>query len=240
MNRIIRAFSEKSPTSVGEEFDLSETESIHLSRVLRIQAGESLEVLDGRGGCFRSECVAVNRAKVRVRVLEVKHASQLVPQVQMVIALGKGNKWEDLIRPLTELGVDRLTPLLTERTEGRFDQTKLENKKDRWHKIAQEACKQSGNPWMPLFDDPITFDDALSPSQPNVDCWMGSLRQDLIKFSPKSNQNKLSIFVGPEGGWTLEEEAKARDSGFSFFTLCHHVLRVETAAVSALAVARQH
>ena len=89
---------------------------------------------------------------------------------------------------MCELGVSRLTPLISERTEGVFSFSKVEEKKDRWRKIAQEACKQSGNLWLPTFDNPTLFMDGLS--QVNNGCeglWFGSLspEQKIITFSRK-------------------------------------------------------
>ncbi len=227
-----------SPSQLGEEIILPENESIHISRVLRMQKGDKLEALDGRGGRFSAECLEINRSKVRVRILGIDQIMPALPEIRMVIALGKGNKWEELIRPLTELGVSQLIPLITDRTEGVFESGKLADKKERWQKIAQEACKQSGNTWMPKFDDPIHFEDQLTKVEKEENCWMGSLRTDAIKLSPSPACRQLSIYIGPEGGWSLKEEENARKSGFDFFTLGDHVLRVDTAAVCALAVAR--
>jgi len=195
MTRFIRAFAEHSPTEVGEEITLPDKEAIHLSRVLRLQNGDSLELLDGKGGSFPSVCLESNRSKVTVRVLKLVHDSPNPCSIRMAVALGKGNKWEELIRPLTELGVARLTP--------------------------------------------IPFTNKVTQVEEGEDCWMGSLRDDSIPLSPRSGVSSLSIFIGPEGGWSEEEEESARVQGFSFFTLGTHALRVETAAISALAVARQ-
>ena len=239
MSRSIRAFIEQSPIEVGEEIFLPENEAVHLSRVLRIRPGDKLECLDGKGGKFSGECLEVDRSLVRVRVVGCDLISPHTSRIRMVIALSKGNKWDELIRPLCELGVSRLTPLISERTEGAFSLKKFEEKKDRWRKIAQEACKQSGNPWVPTFDHPTLFADALSLVNDGEHCWFGSLNEGVKKLSPLPDKKTVAIFIGPEGGWTEEEEDFARKEGLSFFRLSPHVLRVETAAVSALAVARQ-
>ena len=162
MSRVIRVFTEQSPVSLGGEIILPSSESTHLARVLRIKEGDPVEVLDGRGGRFPARCLKVSRSQVTVHITEFHQDSEQMPAVRMAIAIGKGNKWDDLIRPLTELGVSVLTPLLTERTEGSISSSKLQDKKERWHKLAQEACKQSRNTWMPKFDDPITFTEFVS------------------------------------------------------------------------------
>ena len=240
MSRVIRVFTEQSPTKLGEEITLPARESSHLARVLRIKEGDPVEVLDGRGGRFSAQCLQVNRSSVSVQINEVHQASAQVPSIRMAIALGKGNKWDDLIRPLTEFGLAVLTPLLTERTEGSISPSKLQDKKERWQKLAQEACKQSGNTWMPKFDDPITYTEFVSGISQKEDYWMGSLCQHTKSFLPKQIADRISIFVGPEGGWSPQEEEFAQAAGVNSFSLGPHVLRLETAAVSALAVARQY
>lgn len=240
MSRVIRVFTEQSPTNLDEEIILPASESSHLARVLRIKEGDPVEVLDGRGGRFAAQCLQVSRSRVTVQINEVHQDSAQAPAIRMAIALGKGNKLDDLIRPLTELGVSVLTPLLTERTEGSISSSKLQDKKERWHKLAQEACKQSGNTWMPKLDDPITFTEFVSGIAHKDDCWMTSLSPYTTSFAPRRNAERISLFVGPEGGWSPQEEEIAQVARFNSFSLGPHVLRLETAAVSALAVARQH
>ena len=240
MSRVIRIFTEKSPTNLGEEIVLPASESTHLARVLRIKEGDPVEVLDGRGGRFPAQCLQVSRSRVTVHINEVRQNTAQVPAIRMAIAMGKGNKWDDLIRPLTELGVSVLTPLLTERTEGSVSSSKLQDKKERWQKLAQEACKQSGNTWMPKFEDPITFTEFVSGIAHEDEYWMTSLAPHTTSFAPKRTAERISIFIGPEGGWSLKEEEIAKVAGVKCFSLGPHVLRLETAAVSALAVARQY
>ena len=129
MSRVIRVFTEKSPTNLGEEIILPASESTHLARVLRIKEGDPVEVLDGRGGRFPAQCLQVSRSRVTVHISEIHQDTAQVPAIRMAIAMGKGNKWDDLIRPLTELGVSVLTPLLTERTEGSVSSLKLQDKR---------------------------------------------------------------------------------------------------------------
>ena len=130
--------------------------------------------------------------------------------------------------------------MLTERTEVSFRLSKFADKKERWQKIAREACKQSGNPWVPKFDDPILIGDVLSQMDNGDDCWIASLQHRTANLLPKQGSKCITLFIGPEGGWSIEEENMARELNLSFFSLGPHVLRLETAAISALAVARQH
>lgn len=239
MTRIIRAFINQPPNRVGDEVALPDGEANHLCRVLRIVNGNKIELLDGRGGRFQGECIEVARDRVIVRITNLQTNIPPVPLIRMGIALGKSNKWENIIRPLTELGVSRMTPLLTDRTEGAFSSQKFKGKSGRWVKLAKEACKQSGNPWLPSFDEPVAFDAMISSPEKGEVRMLASLSHLESDSTFPSVTNQLSIFIGPEGGWSDGEEEKAKKAGFSFFTLGAHVLRLETAAVSALAVARK-
>lgn len=239
MARYIRAFIEDSPENEGDEVLLAKDEGSHLSRVLRIQQGDAVELLDGKGGRFASKCLEVDRNQVRMGISKIEKVAPCNTQTRMAIALGKGNKWEEIIRPLTELGINRLTPLKTERTEGAFSGVKLKDKKERWLKIAREACKQSGNPWLPVFDSPIDFHELIKSPEAGEERWMASLTSGMRTESMGKAANLLSIFIGPEGGWSEREEAQAKEVGLSFLSLGSYTLRLETATVSALAVARQ-
>ena len=99
MSRVIRVFTEQSPVSLGGEIILPSSESTHLARVLRIKEGDHLEVLDGRGGRFPAQCLQVSRSRVTVHISEIHQDTAQVPAIRMAIAMGKGNKWDDLIRP---------------------------------------------------------------------------------------------------------------------------------------------
>ena len=156
----------------------------------------------------------------------------------MLIALTKSAKWDELIKPLTELGVNQITPLVTERTEAKIDSTKFEGKITKWRKLAIEACKQSGNPWLPQVDQPLELKKYLS--NPNKKAWMASISATYSSDLFSSISESIDLLIGPEGGWTKKEEKMACECGIHFFSLGAWTLRTETASLSALAVARNH
>ncbi len=159
MSRTIRSFYSGPFRGDGEELVLDPEESYHLSKVLRRSVGDPIEVLNGKGGVAEAECISISSKQVIVRISSVRDHKKEKPGLRMVLAMTKGGKWEDQIKPLTELGVDRITPLLSDRTEIKQDRRGFKNKVDKWAKLAMEACKQSGNPWFPRLDQPITFSD---------------------------------------------------------------------------------
>jgi 16S rRNA (uracil1498-N3)-methyltransferase len=236
MSRTIRSFYAGPFEGAGEELVLDTEESYHLSKVLRRSVGDSIEVLNGKGGVAEAECISISSKQVTVRISSVRDHKKEKPELRMVLAMTKGGKWEDQIKPLTELGVDRITPLLSDRTEIKQDRRSFKNKVDKWAKLAIEACKQSGNPWFPRLDKPITLPEYLN--DPTGLIWVASLAENSGPLKIDKQQNSYDILVGPEGGWTDSEESKFKEYGAKFFSLGKYTLRAETAGLSALAVAR--
>ena len=221
-----------------DELVLDEDESHHLGKVLRVQVGSFVEILDGRGSLVEAEISELDRKATRVKILGRKSVAPPNPFFRIAVAMTKANRWEEIIRPLTEMGVGRITPLVTERTEVRIPSGKEMDKLGKWRKLAIEACKQSGNPWLPEIDLPVRFGELLSDKERAS--FIASLRshsvKPLVDFERKPS--KALLIIGPEGGWTKGEEDLALEKEVIPFSLGSSVLRTETAALCSLAVAR--
>ena len=240
MARKYRAFLDFPDSfEVGDFLELGDEESMHLARVLRVEKGHEIEILNGQGLIVQGRCVQVFHRAVKVEVLSVESLPIVLPKIHLGIAMPKGGKWDDLLRPLTELGVQRITPLLTDRTEVRAAVDKFESKRKKWAKQLTEGCKQSGNPWLPQLDLPVRFKDFILDAKANTGCnWMASLSPGTEELSFTPDHLKVTLLIGPEGGWTKEEEQNFESLGGKKFSLGPYALRVENAAISALAVAR--
>ena len=224
---------------VGDFLELGDEESMHLARVLRIEKGHEIEILNGLGLIAQGKCIQVFHRVVKVEVLSFETIPVVSPKVQLGIAMPKGGKWDDLLRPLTELGVHRITPLLTERTEVRAGVDKFEAKRKKWARQLAEGCKQSGNPWLPYLDLPVRFKDFVQKAKSNNEhMWMASLSPSTEELTFSPGHQGITLLIGPEGGWTKEEEEGFKSLGGKLFSLGPYALRVENAAISALAVAR--
>ena len=238
MTRKIRAFSSLQLTKGNDELILDEDESHHLGKVLRVKVGSIIEVLDGMGTFADVEIAQLDRRATQVKILGRKSLPAPNPFFRIALAMTKANRWEEMIRPLTEMGVGRITPILTERTEAKISSEKEVNKLAKWRKLAIEACKQSGNPWLPVIDHPIGFRELLQEKE--SDRFMASLRAQSVKPLVENDRKaeRVLLIIGPEGGWTVEEEDFALEHGVTLFSLGPNVLRTETASLCALAVAR--
>lgn len=238
MTRKIRAFSSLQLSEGNDELILDEDESHHLCKVLRVKVGSLVEVLDGMGTLADAEIAKLDRRATQVEIIGRKSLTPPIPFFRIALAMTKANRWEEMIRPLTEVGVGRITPLLTERTEAKISSEKEVSKLAKWRKLAIEACKQSGNPWLPAIDRPIGFRELLQEKESAR--FMASLGAQSVKPLVENDRKaeRILLIIGPEGGWTVTEEDFALEHGVTLFSLGPNVLRAETAALCALTVAR--
>ncbi|MBN9693342.1 MAG: 16S rRNA (uracil(1498)-N(3))-methyltransferase [Verrucomicrobia bacterium] len=226
-----------------EVVTLPEAEALHATRVLRLAPGESVTLLDGAGGEHTGELLEVRRHHVAVRIQSRRTHPARTTELTLIQAVAKGPAMEGVVHRAVELGCHRLVPLVTDRSVSRPDSA--EDKQARWQGIAVEAAKQSGNPWRMTVEPPQSvaqwrrqrepFDLLAIASLENApvsprDRWMA------YRAVHQRGPRTVGIIIGPEGDLTPEEYAHFRDDGAQSFTLGAHVLRVETAAIAALAV----
>ncbi len=225
------------------EIQLPEAEARHASRVLRIQPGETLLLLDGAGGEHRGEVTAVGRRDVVVRLTEHRHQPQRPCEITLVQAVAKGPAMEGLLHRAVELGCSRLVPLVSERSVSRPDDPAV--KQERWQALAIEAAKQSGNPWLMTVEAPITPAEWLRRPRRHELLLVASLEDvaqhphlPLLDHRHRMGNppRSVAVLIGPEGDFSPAEYAAFRAAGAKPISLGPHVLRVETAATATLAV----
>ncbi len=241
MSRTYRVFfSGECPAEDGI-LCLSREESHHLSKVLRIGIGTKVEAMDGQGKVWRTEVLEVRPRASSLRILDERHLAQPPVSFELAVALPKGGRMDDVVRQLTELGVSTISPLLAERGEAGKKIERAEAKLEKWKRIAVEACKQSGNPWLPLIRKPLVFSQWLDDLPAGGMRLLGSLEHGTVSLSSLSRgeAHSVAVAIGPEGGFSRAEENLAEEVGFTRIRLGAHVQRVETAAICGLAVAQE-
>ena len=238
MTRVFRSFVNAPLGNEETEIILDVEESLHISKVLRRKVGDRVELLDGNGILAIGECLEVTKRAVTLRIISRKNIHATFPKIRMLIAMTKSSRWDELIKPLTELGVNNVTPIVTERTEVKIESAKFFGKIKKWKKLAVEACKQSGNPWLPKIEYPLELKEYLS--EPKKTAWMASISARYSGNLFGNISESIDLLIGPEGGWTEKEEKSALECGVRLFSLGRWTLRSETASLSALAVARNH
>lgn len=213
----------------------------HISRVLRSEKGEILTVCDGTGMDYQAEITDISDKEIK---LEIKESTFTVsePSVKITLYQGlpKGDKMELIIQKCVELGVSKIVPVNNERCIVKLDSKKAHKKTERWQKISESAAKQSGRGIIPEIGEVISFKNAVQEAAKDDKAAIfyeleeeGGLKAFLER--DRDNCKTISIFVGPEGGFSVEEVQTALDAGFSSLTLGKRILRTETAGLCAVA-----
>jgi len=203
----------------------------YLINVLRLRQGNQFDAINGKGKCFVLTIKEISKNKV---ICEIKNISEcnLESQIFLTLAQGilKGYKMDLVIQKATELGVNEIVPIITERS-----QIKHTRKLQRWQKIVEEASKQSGRSTIPIIHKAINFYNFIDNFKPNVGLiFYEKEGKSLKEVSPKINENKIILIIGPEGGFTEEEVNYAIQNDFTPISLGKRILRAETASISAI------
>lgn len=219
---------------------LAADEARHLRDVLRLKTGDEVYVFDGAGREFRCSVGNTTRNSVQLRIdSEVEPAkpeSQL--QLNLCVALLKGEKFDLVVQKATELGVSKIVPLITRYADIHLrDETDAAKRVARWQRIALESAKQSGRALVPEVTSPVSFDKILAGTKVTEVCLMFSERgggglSEIRHSTPEA----ITALVGSEGGWSDEEIELARAAGFQVVTLGGRILRAETAAITVTAL----
>ena len=216
----------------------------HLGKVLRGKPGRLVWLMDETGQTYRAEVVDVDAARIRLRILdEEPPARRDRVTITLAQALLKAKKMDLVVQKATELGADIFIPVITERSIVRIEGGG-EHKAERWRRIAREAAKQSRRSLAPEVLAPLRFRDFLARGAANRKLILTEnegrvLREIILSGAGEAalgGSPTVLLVVGPEGGWTGEEEAESRAAGFEAASLGTQPLRSETAALAALAI----
>jgi 16S rRNA (uracil1498-N3)-methyltransferase len=231
------------PLVAGQAVDLPPTAARHV-QVLRMQPGHTLTLFNGEGGEFSAEVQHMGRSDVRVVVGQHRDVEcEAAVQVHLAVGMPANERMDWLVEKATELGVHRITPLMTERSVIRLTGERAEKKQAHWQAVAASASEQCGRNRVPLIHAPERLDAWLVKQIAQTDVVHGVLSlhastQPLaaMRVGAAAVVKSWVLLNGPEGGLTDAEDAAARAKGFAAVSLGERVLRAETAALSALAL----
>ena len=214
---------------------LDREETHHLSRVLRLAAGARVEVCDGRG---RAAVAVVQdpESEGAVLSLEEEVATQVESPLQMTLGLGlaKGEAVDQVVRQATEMGVQRLIPFVSTYSE-KVTHERAARRLARWERQARESLTSCQRLYLPEISPVQEFVSVLEgPEEVKFLCYEADRGGGLASWVSRPRPAAVRVIIGPEGGFTPEEVALARNAGFQVVSLGPRRLRVETAALTAV------
>lgn len=213
---------------------ITDEEAHHISKVLRMKPGESLNLHDGIKTHYEGKIISIGKT---VRVENLKKVGETEPPHPLHLFLGllKGQKMELIIQKAVELNLASITPIQTRFSIGKIEK---ESKLSRFEKIATEAQKQCGR-IQPLKINPaLHFEEAIQKQKnhPNIFCAEKGEYPPLFKLKLSDKSMPINFWIGPEGGWHEDEVALAEKTNFTLCSLGNLILRVETAALHAASI----
>ena len=233
----------------GVSIALPATAARHV-QVLRMQPGQTITLFNGGGGEFQAVIEHMGRQDVRV----VVGAHQAIEreahhQVHLAVVMPANDRMDWLVEKATELGVQRITPLMSQHSVLRLQGERAEKKLAHWQAVAISACEQCGRNTLPEVEplqnlgtwlqsdcvaNQLNTQDGPSATQAAV-LSLHPSTQSLREWSTEHQSTSWLLLNGPEGGLNDDEDAMARAKGFAAVNLGNRVLRAETAALAALA-----
>jgi len=224
------------PLQVGLSLDLPADTSRHI-QVLRLQPGASITLFDGRGGEYTACILQMGRHTVAARI----DSHQLIEREStvyshVVIGMPANERMDWLVEKATELGVARITPLMTAHGVLRLNAERALKRQLHWQGIAQAACAQSGRNTLPQIDLAQSWSEWFNtvPHDETQARWLLSLSAASTPLNGGLEVKRVLLLSGPEGGLSRDEEAQALERGFVAVNLGGRVLRAETAPLAVL------
>ena len=233
-----------SPSQISNNIaTITGAEHHHLRNVLRTKPGETVRIIDGTGNVYTARILEArdDRLSSETQILSHEFHAAVSPKLTLFQGLPKNDKMELILQKTTELGVAQVVPLHSEYAL----QKPSQNRYERWHRVLIAATKQSERAWLPELCSAQTFETALTQLDKFSVCLFFSPHRDqdlpirhiktVLREIPRPDT--IALFVGPEGGFSDQEITRAIESGCIPVTLGRNILRTETAAIVAVAVA---
>ena len=219
----------------NNKFELNNDDIYHITRVMRMKANDKIEVV------YNNEVyicnLDFNNSKVDISILEKleKNKNDNIEKV-LIIPLLKENKMDLILQKSTELGVNKIIPVIMERSIIKLDKDKKLKKIERWTKICKEASEQSKRVDIPVITEVKILKELENIDGTKIVCSTKEKEMTIKKFLTKNTIKKINIVIGPEGGISPKEEEYLNSIGFESISLGENIMRVETVPMFILSV----
>ncbi|MFN7183806.1 MAG: 16S rRNA (uracil(1498)-N(3))-methyltransferase [Thermomonas haemolytica] len=232
--RLTRCYVD-APLAPGAEVLLPEEVANHLLRVLRLSPGDACVLFNGDGHDYEARLLAADKQQARAQVLTARAVATESPlRITLLQGIARGEKMDFILQKATELGVARVLPVESERSEVKLAGARADKRLAHWRQVVIAACEQSGRARVPevLPPQPLTSAAALREGQgflldPQADMTLAALRDTGLLA--------CTLAIGPEGGWSPRDRQVLAAAGFTGLRLGPRVLRTETAGLAAIA-----
>lgn len=232
--RIPRIFTTQT-LATDTTVELEEAPSHHLSKVLRMQAGRELILFNGSGGEYSATITAISKKSVSVTLSSFHPDNRQSPlQLELAIGVSRGDRMDWVLQKATELGVTKITPLITERTEVKLGGDRADKKIGHWQHTIISACEQCQRNLLPELCEPILFNEWITQCDADLKFVLHHRNNKGLPQDKKTNS--VALLIGPEGGLSETEITQAISQQFSPLTLGPRVLRTETAPIAAISL----
>lgn len=231
--RISRLFVPQ-PLNIGSAIELDDDGAHYVRTVLRLKKGDAIVVFNGDGADYAGTLAEVSRKTVRIAIIE-RRARTVESPLHITLGLGiaRGDRMDWSVQKAVELGVNRIAPLLTERSVAQFKGETRPQRWLHWQKIVQHAAEQSGRTLLPTLDAIETLSD-WAPQQQGLKLFLDPYAQTSLQ-ERHPDALRVTLLTGPEGGFADHERSIAAAAGFVPVRLGQRILRTETASLAALA-----
>ncbi len=218
------------PLSTGKRLELDKQAARHILTVLRLKQGAPLVIFDGQGGAFKA---TLEHSMQVIIGQQLDDNAESPLQIHLLQAVSRGERMDHVIQKAVELGVDKITPVLTQRCMVKLKGERAARRLQHWRAIAISACEQCGRNRLPVLSEITTLDKALSEPSNDLRLVLSPAAQNSLSgLSPPGSG--VTLLIGPEGGLTDRELRQAQRSKFISLRMGPRILRTESAAVAAL------
>ncbi|GJH42155.1 16S rRNA (uracil(1498)-N(3))-methyltransferase [Pasteurella canis] len=214
---------------------LSDDAVNHVSRVLRMQVGERLELFDSSNYTYAAVITQLSKKMVEVEILDQQLDDRESPlKIHLGQVISRGERMEFTIQKSVELGVNIITPLWSERCGVKLDAERMDKKIQQWQKIAIAACEQCGRNIVPEILPMMKLQDWCAEKDGSLKLNLHPKAQYSIRTLPEIPAEGIRLLIGAEGGLSAQEIRQTEQQGFTQILLGKRVLRTETAALAAI------
>ena len=238
--RVPRLYIDMSLTT-GEVVNLPRDKAHYISHVLRMRTGDAIKLFNNLGDEFESKIIEISKKSAQIEIEESRRSNNESPlTINLCLAVAKGQHMDFSIQKAVELGVKNIIPVISEFSNVKIQDSRMQNKLTHWRNIIISATEQCGRSLLTEVQTPVSFGEWLSIDVSTTRLILHpTSQQTMPNIKPKLPGNEVTLMIGPEGGFSDIEVEQALANDCQPISLGPRILRTETAVVCAVSNAQQ-